>query len=234
MVLREVSCAMAAHSLTAIVGPSGAGKSTLVQLIARLWDVHSGAVRIGGVDVRDMTSETLHRQVAMVFQEVQLFSGSVLDNLRIGCRQASRAEVIVAAQRAQAHDFISALPQAYDTPLDEGGTCLSGGERQRIAIARALLKDAPILLLDEATASVDPSAAAEIQRAIGELARGRTVVVIAHQLHSVRHADHILVLDQGRLVEQGRHAALLAQGGLYERLWRTQQQARQWQLSTAK
>ena len=229
-VLRDISCVMSAQELTAIVGPSGAGKSTLVHLIARLWDVHSGAVSIGGVDVREMSSETLHGQMAMVFQDVLLFSGSVLDNLRISHRNASREEVIAAAQRAQAHDFIAALPQGYDTLLDEAGASLSGGERQRIAIARALLKDAPILLLDEATASVDPSAEADIQRAMATLTQGRTVVVIAHKLHSVRHADRILVLDQGTLVEQGTHAELRAQDGLYERMWRTQQQAREWQL----
>jgi len=231
-VLRDISCVMPAQGMTAIVGPSGAGKSTLVHLIGRLWDVHSGAVSVGGVDVREMSGDALHRQVAMVFQEVLLFSGTVLDNLRIGRRDASREEVIAAAQRAQAHDFIQALPQAYDTVLDEGGASLSGGERQRIAIARALLKDAPILLLDEATASIDPSAEADIQRAVATLTQGRTVVVIAHKLHSVRHADHILVLDQGALVEQGTHAELRAQDGLYERMWRTQQQAREWQLGT--
>jgi ATP-binding cassette subfamily B protein len=155
----------------------------------------------------------------------------VLDNLRIGRPGASREQAIAAARRAQADGFIMALPQGYDTVLDEGGASLSGGERQRISIARALLKDAPVLLLDEATASVDPSAEAEIQRAITELAKGRTVVAIAHRLASVRHADRILVLDQGKLVEQGRHADLIERGGLYARLWAAQQQARDWELT---
>lgn len=228
--LAGVSCAIAANGLTAVVGPSGAGKSTLVHLIARLWDVDAGAIHMGGVDLRDMGSAALNRRVAMVFQDVLLFSGSVLDNLRIGRPQASREEAIAAAEQAQAHDFIMALPEGYDTMLDEGGASLSGGERQRISIARALLKDAPVLLLDEATASVDPSAEAEIQRAMAALARGRTVVVIAHRLKNVRRADHILVLDRGRLVEQGTHRQLLAQGGLYTRLWARQQQAIDWQM----
>lgn len=232
-VLDNVSCEIAANRLTAIVGPSGAGKSTLVHLIARLWDVDAGAIRLGGADLREIGTDALHRHVAMVFQDVLLFSGSVLDNLRIGRPDASREEVIAAARRAQAHDFISALPDGYDTVLDEGGASLSGGERQRISIARALLKDAPVLLLDEATASVDPSAEAQLQRAIAELAQGRTVVVIAHRLKSVRHADCILVMDHGRVVEQGRHDELLALDGLYARLWSRQQVAQDWRVGAA-
>ncbi|MBW7924212.1 MAG: ABC transporter ATP-binding protein [Burkholderiaceae bacterium] len=231
-VLDGVNCEIPAQGLTAIVGPSGAGKSTLVHLIARLWDVQDGSIRLGGADLRDIGTDALHRHVAMVFQDVLLFSGTVLDNLRIGRPDASREQAIEAAKHAQAHGFIMALPQGYDTVLDEGGASLSGGERQRISIARALLKNAPILLLDEATASVDPSAEAEIQQAITELAKGRTVVAIAHRLASVRHADCILVLDRGKLVERGRHAELLLQGGMYARLWAAQQQARDWQLMT--
>lgn len=230
-VLDGVSCEIPPRGLTAVVGPSGAGKSTLVHLIARLWDVQGGSIRLGGADLREIGTDALHRHVAMVFQDVLLFSGTVLDNLRIGRPGASREQAVEAAKRAQAHGFIMALPQGYDTVLDEGGASLSGGERQRISIARALLKDAPVLLLDEATASVDPSAEAEIQRAITELAKGRTVVAIAHRLASVRHADRILVLDQGRLVEQGRHADLIERGGLYARLWAAQQQARDWELT---
>lgn len=222
--LAQVSCSLPERGLTAVVGPSGAGKSSLIHLIARLWDVDTGAIRIGGVDVRDMGTQALHRHVAMVFQDVVLFSGTVLDNLRVGRPQASRAQVMQAARLAQAHAFIEKLPQGYDTVLDEGGASLSGGERQRLSMARALLKDAPILLLDEVTASVDPSTEADMQRAISALARGRTVVAVAHRLHSVRHADHILVLERGRLVEQGRHGELLERGGLYARLWAAQQQ----------
>jgi len=233
--LCDISCWIPAGKLTAVVGPSGAGKSTFVHLIARLWDVDSGAIHLGNVDLREIGTAALHRHVAMVFQDVLLFSGTVLENIRIGRPDATREEVVAAAQRAQAHDFIEALPQSYDTRVDEGGTSLSGGERQRISIARALLKDAPVLLLDEATASVDPSAEAQIQRALAELVRGpsangtsptandrRTVIVIAHKLKNVRYADQILVLDKGRLVERGTHNDLLAPNGLYARLWTTQ------------
>ncbi|MEE3662834.1 ABC transporter ATP-binding protein [Brenneria sp. g21c3] len=231
--LNDISCAIPANRFTAIVGPSGAGKSTLAHLIARLWDVRAGRIRLGGVDLRDIGTDQLHQHVAMVFQDVLLFSGSVLDNLRIGRPDASREEAIEAAQRAQAHRFIEALPQGYDTLLDEGGGSLSGGERQRISIARALLKNAPILLLDEATASVDPSAEAEIQQAMTELAQGRTVVAIAHRLKNIRHADLILVLDNGRLVEQGNHQELIARAGLYSRLWERQQEAQGWKLQVS-
>jgi len=231
--LHDLSCRIPARQLTAVVGPSGAGKSTLVHLIARLWDVDDGSIRVGGVDVRDIGTDALHQHVAMVFQDVLLFSGTVLDNIRIGKPDASREDVIEAAWRAQAHDFIEALPQGYDTVLDEGGATLSGGERQRLSIARALLKNAPVLLLDEATASIDPSAEAQIQRAIAELARGRTVVVIAHHLKNVRYADQILVLDKGQLMEQGTHTQLLSENGLYARMWTRQQQARQWRLRAA-
>ncbi|MBB6558368.1 ATP-binding cassette subfamily B protein [Acidovorax soli] len=232
-VLHGISAHIPERSLTAVVGRSGSGKTTLLHLVARLWDVDAGAVRIGGVDVRAMGSELLHRQVAMAFQDVVLFSGTVRENLAIGRPGATHEEIVAAARLAEAHGFIERLPEGYDTPLGEGGARLSGGERQRISIARALLKDAPIVLLDEATASVDPSNAAQIQRALSTLVRDRTVVVIAHRLRSVVHADQILVLDGGRLVEQGRHAELLARGGVYATLWQCQQQTRQWQIGAA-
>ena len=219
-VLQDISFTLPRGSLTALVGPSGAGKTTLMHLLARLWDANSGQIRIGGVELRDMGSEALNRQVAMVFQDVQLFSGSVLDNLRLGRQDASRAAVELAARQAQAHDFIERLPQGYDTLLDENCSNLSGGQRQRLSIARALIKDAPIVLLDEATASVDPSAERLIQRALLELIKDRTVLVIAHRLRSIQHAEQILVLDGGRLVERGRHAQLLAHNGRYAALWR--------------
>lgn len=230
--LSKVTVTLPARKLTALVGRSGSGKSTLVHLIARLWDVPrgGGAIRIGGVDVRDTPFEDLHRYLAMVFQDVVLFSGSVLDNIRIGKPDATREEVIRAAQAAQAHAFIEALPNGYDTPLGEGGGTLSGGERQRISIARAILKDAPIVLLDEATASVDASAEAAIQRAIDELVKHKTVVVIAHRLRTIRRADRIVVLDRGRIVETGDHDALLQQDGTYAALWREQERAKGWRL----
>lgn len=231
-VLHDISCHIPEHSMTAIVGSSGAGKSTFVHLIARLWDVNRGSIRVGNVDLRHIGTEALHRYIGMVFQDVWLFSGSILDNIRMGKPDATRDEVIVAAQRAQAHQFISLLPEGYDTVLDEGGSSLSGGERQRISIARALLKDAPILLLDEATASVDPSAEADIQRAISELAKGRTVIVIAHKLKNIRHADKILVLSHGTLTEMGTHETLVQSNGLYAQLWHRQQEALVWQIGS--
>lgn len=214
-----LSLTIPAGCTTAVVGRSGCGKTTLVHLIARLWDVQGGAVTLGGTDVRAIGSDVLHRHIAMVFQDVTLFSGSVLDNLRVGRPGATLDEVRAAARAAQADDFIMTLPRGYDTLLGEDGGGLSGGERQRLSIARALLKDAPLILLDEATASVDPSAEAEVQRALSALVRGRTVVVIAHRLRNVRDADHILVLDGGRLVEEGTHDQLLARCGAYAALW---------------
>ncbi|MEF9898132.1 MAG: ABC transporter ATP-binding protein [Pseudomonas sp.] len=231
-VLNGLSCHLPAGSFTALVGPSGAGKSTFAHLVARLWDVDSGQLRIGGVDVRDIGSTLLQAQISMVFQDVTLFSGSVLDNLRVGNPDASEAQVIEAARQAQAHDFIQALPEGYATLVGEGGGWLSGGERQRLSIARALLKNSPILLLDEATSSVDPSSAAAIQQGLDALVRERTVLVIAHRLHSIQHADQILVMDRGRIVERGRHADLLALEGLYNHLWNQQSQARHWHLNT--
>jgi ATP-binding cassette subfamily B protein len=218
--------------IVALVGPSGAGKSTLAQLVARLWDVDAGAIRIGGVDVRAMSAETLNRTVAMVLQDVVLFEGTVADNIRLGRPDASNAEVAAAARAARADGFIEALPSGYDTRLD--GVSLSGGERQRLAIARALLKDAPILILDEATASVDLEAEAEIQAALSTLMHCRTVLVIAHRLWTVVNVDEIWVMDRGRIVQRGMHGQLLAEtGSLYRQLWLSQIQARAWRISVA-
>jgi sulfate-transporting ATPase/ATP-binding cassette subfamily B protein len=221
-VLRDVSFQAARGTMTAIVGPSGAGKSTVLHLLARFFDPEAGAITIDGLDLRDLSSEQLYRRIGCVFQTVQLFDGTILDNLRIGRPDASEAEVRAACRAAWCDGFLDRLPDGLHTRIGENGQMLSGGERQRLSIARALLRDAPILLLDEATASVDPEAQFEIQQALSRLAADRTVIVVAHRLHTIRHADQILVLDQGRVVERGRHEALLARGGLYATLWSEQ------------
>ncbi|RMO05306.1 ABC transporter ATP-binding protein/permease [Pseudomonas cichorii] len=231
-VIDGLSCHLPAGTLTALVGPSGAGKSTLAHLVARLWDIDSGEVLIGGIEAREIGSDYLQEHISMVFQDVTLFSGTVLDNLLVGKPGASEQEVVHAARLARAHDFIEALPEGYATRIGEGGGWLSGGERQRLSIARALLKNSPILLLDEATSSVDPSSEAAIQQGLDALVRDRTVLVIAHRLHNIQHADQILVMDRGRIVERGCHDELLARDGLYARLWRQQSQARHWNLNT--
>lgn len=220
--LRNISFHVPQGSVTAIVGPSGAGKSTLVHLLARFFDPQQGRVTLGGVDVRELGTQRLYQHISVVFQDVQLFDSSIMENVRIGRPQADDAAVIGACRQAYCDDFVRRLPDGYRTVVGEGGQNLSGGERQRVSIARALLRDAPVLLLDEATASVDPEAQHEIQQALSRLARGKTVIMIAHRLNTIRHADQILVFDQGRLLESGRHETLLEQHGLYTRLWQGQ------------
>lgn len=222
-VIRDVSFIAHARSMTALVGPSGSGKSTLVRLVARFWDVDRGRITIGGRDIRDFEPDSLLANMSMVFQDVYLFRDSILNNIRIGNDLASLEEVKAAARKAQCHELIMNLPDGYDTLVGEGGNTLSGGEKQRIAIARAILKDSPIVLLDEATAALDPENDRLVQSAIDNLVRTKTLLVIAHRLHTVMAADHILVLDQGRVVQQGRHRDLLAREGLYARLWHDQQ-----------
>jgi ATP-binding cassette, subfamily B, bacterial IrtA/YbtP len=229
-VLAGVSFTVAPGSVVALVGPSGAGKSTVAKLIPRFWDVNAGRVQIGGVDVREISSETLMRQVAFVFQDTFLFSGSIADNIRLGLSNVGMDAVCAAAKAAQAHDFIMTLPQGYDTQVGERGLFLSGGQCQRITIARAILQNRPILVLDEATAYADPENEAALIAALSELMRGKTVIMVAHRLATVRDADQILVFERGRLVEAGRHDALLARAGTYTRLWRNYDQAQNWAL----
>lgn len=218
-VLFDVSFTAEPGTVTAIVGPSGSGKSTLARLIARFWDVDGGAVLVGGVDVREMPAEQLMERLAFVFQETFLFDDTVTGNLRIANPEATDEQLIEAAKAARAHEFILGLPDGYDTSLGEGGARLSGGERQRLAIARAVLKDAPIVLLDEATAYADPENEVALQEALNSLVAGRTVIVIAHRLSTIAGADQTLVLADGRIVERGQHDELIAANGLYTELW---------------
>jgi len=230
-ILQNVSFRIPERSITALVGPSGAGKTTITNLIARFWDVDSGEIRIGGVNIKDIASDELLSHLSMVFQQVYLFNDTILNNIKFGNSTATEDAVIAAAKSAQCHEFIMKLPQGYNTTIGEGGATLSGGEKQRIAIARAILKDTSIVLLDEATASVDPENEQLIQTAINALVQSKTLIIIAHRLSTITSADRILVIDRGQLVEQGKHEQLLALNGVYRRLWDSRQQARQWKIS---
>ena len=214
-VLDGVSLSIPAGSSCAIVGPSGSGKTTLVRLIERFWDVDSGTVTLGGRDVRDYKVDSLLQNFSTVFQGVFLFDDTIENNIKFGSPEATHGQVVDAARRACCEEFIQALPDGYDTRLGESGSSLSGGERQRLSIARAILKDAPIVVLDEATANVDPENELELQHAISELTKSKTVIMIAHRLKTVRNADQILVLDKGRIVQRGTHESLMVEGGLY-------------------
>ncbi|WP_317416533.1 ABC transporter ATP-binding protein [Thermophilibacter provencensis] len=231
LALENVSITVPAGTTCALVGPSGAGKSTVASLVARFWDVGAGAVRIGGVDVRDIDPDDLMGCVSLVFQGVHLFRASMLENIRMARPGATREEVVEAARAAQADAFIRALPQGYDTVFGSAGVHLSGGEAQRVSIARAILADRPIVLLDEATSSLDPENETLVQDAVSRLCAGRTVLVIAHRLRTVAGADQIVVLDGGRVAEQGTHAELMAAGGLYARLAGIQRKSLGWSLS---
>ena len=201
--------------MLALVGPSGGGKSTAVNLIARLWDVKSGAVYIRGKDIREVPLSELMNEISMVFQRVYLFKDTVYNNVSLGRPEATRKEVIEACKRARCHDFIMQLPDGYETVLGEGGASLSGGERQRLSIARCILKDAPIILLDEATASVDVDNERYIQEAISELCHNKTVIVIAHRLYTIRNADKILLIKDGNIKEQGTYDELIEKNGIF-------------------
>lgn len=230
--LSDVSFVAAEREMTALVGPSGSGKSTIANLIPRFWDVSSGEIRIGGVDVRDMSTENLMDMVSFVFQDVHLFYDTIEENIRMGNVNATSERIIEVAKKACCHEFIENLPQGYRTKIGEGGTYLSGGEAQRISIARALLKDSPILVLDEATSFADPENESKIQTGLTELIRGKTVIVIAHRLSTIREADQILVIDDGRIVERGRHDELIDQEGLYRRMWEAHIDAGAWAISS--
>lgn len=232
IVLDNVSLSLSPQSITALVGPSGSGKSTVTRLIARFWDVQEGGILLDGVDIRKIDPEKLLSHISMVFQDVYLFKDTIRNNIAIGNPGAGQEEIEQAAQQARCHEFIMKLPKGYETLVGEGGCTLSGGERQRISIARALLKDAPIILLDEATASLDPENETQVQRAIGALVKNKTVVIIAHRLRTVVNADNIVVIEEGHIAEQGTHEELLKRGGLYERLWNLQQKSAGWSMKS--
>lgn len=232
-VIDRVSLAIPQNTTCAIVGPSGSGKTTLTQLIARFWDVDQGRITLGGTDVRDWKVDDLLANFSMVFQGVYLFDDTVENNIRFGRPNASRAEVEEAARKACCHEFIERLPQGYETRLGEGGATVSGGERQRISIARAILKDASIVILDEATANVDPENERDLQRAVEALTRNRTVIMIAHRLKTVRNADQIIVLDRGRVAQRGTHDELIRQRGIYADFVGMREKAIGWKLGGA-
>jgi ATP-binding cassette subfamily B protein len=229
-VIGNMNLTIPQNGVTALVGPSGSGKSTVIRLIARFWDVKSGEITIGGRNIRGIDPERLMKYMSFVFQDVVLFNDTVMNNIRIGKEGASDEEVRAAARLARCDDFVRAMPEGYDTLVGENGSTLSGGERQRVSIARALLKGAPIVLLDEATASLDPENETQIQAAVSELLRGRTVVVIAHRLRTVMGADKIVVLESGKIAEEGTGEKLLAQNGLFARLYRIQQDSLGWSM----
>ncbi len=229
-IIDNISLKIPANTTTAIVGPSGGGKTTFCHLLARFWDVDKGTVTLGGEDVRDYNMDDLMKNFSFVFQNVYLFHDTIANNIRFGEPDASMERVIAAAKKACCHDFISALPNGYDTVIGEGGASLSGGEKQRISIARAIMKDSPIIILDEATANVDPENERDLMEAIRELTREKTVIMIAHRLKTVRNADQIVVIDKGRIVEQGKHDDLVKLGGIYARFIDSRKQAVSWKL----
>jgi ATP-binding cassette subfamily B protein len=230
LVLQKINLDIPAGTVTAFVGPSGAGKTTIARLIPRFWDVTAGSIEIGGVNVRDLTSDTLMSWVSFVFQDTFLLYDSIRENIRLGKPDATEAEVIAAAKAAQAHDFILSLPNGYDTIAGERGTRLSGGERQRISIARAILKDAPIVLLDEPTSALDTESEVAVQHAIDRLVENKTVIVIAHRLSTVVGSDQILVLDTGQIIERGTHQELPRLEKRHATMWKTQQSTHEWRI----
>ena len=230
-IIDDVTLDIAENSTTAIVGPSGGGKTTITSLIARFWDVQEGTVTLGGRNVKDYSFDSLMENFSFVFQRVYLFEDTIANNIRFGRPDASMEEVIEAAKKAACHDFIMALPNGYETVVGEGGATLSGGEKQRIAIARAIMKDAPIIILDEATANVDPENEKELTEAIENLTREKTIIMIAHRLKTVRNADQILVVDKGRIVQKGKHGELMKEDGIYKNFVSGREQAVSWKIA---
>lgn len=230
MVLHDLNFTIPQNATTAIVGPSGGGKTTLCNLIARFYDVNSGTITLGGTDIRAFTCDSLLRNISMVFQNVYLFRDTIKNNIKFGRPDAADEQIIAAAKAARCHDFIMALPDGYDTVIGEGGSSLSGGEKQRISIARAMLKDAPIVILDEATASIDPENEHLIQEAISALTHGKTIVTIAHRLATIENADQILVIDGGTVAQRGTHKELLEQEGKYKTFIKIREQAEGWRI----
>ena len=229
-IIDDVSLTIPQRTTTAIVGPSGGGKSTLCNLIARFWDVDDGRVTLGGVDVKEYSMNSLMSNFSFVFQTVYLFADTIENNIKFGRQDATHEEVVEAAKKACCHDFISQLPDGYNTVIAEGGSTLSGGQKQRISIARAIMKDAPIVILDEATANVDPENEKELMDAVAALTKEKTIIMIAHRLKTVRHADRIVVVDKGRIVQQGTHEQLMQQEGIYRRFVGAREQAVSWKL----
>jgi ATP-binding cassette subfamily B protein len=227
-VLFDVCCKMKPGTMTALVGSSGSGKSTITRLIARFWDVDDGQITLGGIPLPQLRTEDLLDRISVVFQDVYLFHDTIANNIALGRPDATRENVEEAAKAARCHDFIMNLPDGYDSIIGEGGNTLSGGEKQRISIARAILKDGPVVLLDEAMSSLDPQNEVLIQEAISQLVQHKTLVVIAHRLQSIMGANEIIVLDHGHVIEKGTHTQLLEHHGSYFYLWRQQQQARGW------
>lgn len=227
-VLKDITFDAPAGTTTALIGPSGSGKSTVTNLISRFWDVTQGKISIGGNDIKVIRPDTLTEHMAVVFQDVYLLKDSIYNNIRLGRPTASKEDVINAAKAAHCHDFIMNMENGYDTVVGEGGSTLSGGEKQRISIARALVKDAPIVLLDESTSSLDADNEAEINKALDTLMKGKTVIVIAHRLNTIINADNIIVLDSGKIRESGNHQDLMETGGWYAEMYAEQQKALEW------
>ena len=230
-IIDDVTLDIKENTTTAIVGPSGGGKTTITSLIARFWDVNEGTVTLGGKNVKNYSFDSLMENFSFVFQRVYLFEDTIANNIRFGRPEASMEEVIAAAKKARCHDFISALPNGYDTVVGEGGATLSGGEKQRIAIARAIMKDAPIIILDEATANVDPENEKELTEAIENLTKEKTIIMIAHRLKTVRNADQIIVIDKGRIVQKGKHDELMKEEGIYKTFVSGRRKAVSWKIA---